>query len=270
MVQMVAEARERYGIPEGCDGETACRKMDLKLRRGPLGPERDGMLAGDHVIVNQGLRWPPRIEFTIYHEIFHHLLEENGEIIELCTELLRSDDSAYRAAIERCCHQGAAEFLMPQARVREVISSEGFSVDLIELVSGRYGTSIVASAIQLARCSPIDCYVVICSHGRVPRSSPPYHGLFIEYTAAPSRVRYPLGRFSPVCGDHLLAQAWQTRGRVHGISYVPFRSTYRRAPERRMECRCEANRIGDRVLGVLSLEEPVSPDQLVLPLSDVT
>lgn len=261
---MVADARERFGIPEGCDGETACGKIELKLRRGLLGAKTDGMLAGDHIIVNRNLRWAPRIEFTIFHEIFHHLLEEDGEIIEFHTELLRSDDNAYTAAIERCCHQGAAEFLMPRARVRETISSEGFSVDLIELVAERHGASIAASAIQIARCAPIDCYVVICSHGRAPTSSPPHHGLYVEYAAAPSRTKYTLGRFSPVHGDNLLAQAWTDRDGVRGPSYVPFRSAARKPPERRMECHCEAKRLGNRVLGLLLLEAPIPPGQLTL------
>ncbi len=269
VIRMVADARERFGIPEGCDGETACGRVGLKLRRGFLGPARDGMLVGDNVIVNRALRWAPRIQFTIFHEIFHRLLEEDGEIIEFYTEILRSDDASYRAAIERCCHQGAAEFLMPRARVREAVRSHGFSVDLIELVADRHGASIVASAIQVARCAPVDCYVVVCAHGRAPGSSPPHPGLFVEYAAAPSRVRYPLVRFSHVHGDNLLAQAWRTGDRVAGITYVPFRSATRRRPERRMECRCDAKRLGDRVLGVLALEDPVPPGQLAFCLGEI-
>ncbi len=269
VVEMVADARERFGIPEACDGETACSKVGLQVRRGPLGPGTDGMLADGYVVVNRGLRWAPRVEFTIFHEVFHYLLEEDGEIIEFYTELLRSDDAGYRAALERCCHQGAAEFMMPRSRVREAMSSEGLSVDLIEILAERHRASIVASAIQIARCAAVDCYVVVCSHGRAPRSSPPHRGLFVEYAAAPSRVRYPLGRFSPIHGDNLLDEAWRMDDRVSGISYVPFRSAACRRPERRMECRCDAKRLGDRVLGILSLEDPVPPGQISLSLEGI-
>ncbi len=188
----------------------------------------------------------------------------DGEIIEFYTDLLRSDARAYNMATERCCHQGAAEFLMPQASVRETIASEGFSVDLVDLVAERYGTSIIASAIQIARCAPVDCYVVICASGLAPRSSPPHHGLFVEYAAAPLRVKYTLGRFSPVHADNLLAHAWKGRNRVRGYSYVPFRSAAHKPLKGRMECHCDAKRLGDRVLGILSLEALVSPDQLTL------
>lgn len=217
------------------------------------------MLTGNHVIVNSGLQWSPRIEFTIFHEIFH-LMEEDGEIIEFYTQLLRSDDTAYKAAIERCCHQGAAEFMMPQARVREAISSEGFSVDIVESIADRHGASIVASALQLARCAPVDCFVVVCSHGWAPRSSPPHHGLFVEYAGASPRGKYTLARFSPIHSDNLLVEAWRTRSQVRGTSYVPFRSGTR------MKCHCDASYLNGRVLGVLSLEDPVPPGQLAFRL----
>jgi hypothetical protein len=269
VVEMVADARTRFGIPEGCDGTAACAKIGLTLRSGSLGPARDGLLTDGNVVVNRTLSWAPRIEFTIFHEIFHYLLDEDGEIIEFYTDLLRSDDSAYKAAIERCRHQSAAEFLMPQARVRDAISSDGFSVELVEFVAERHGASIVASAIQIARCAPVSCYVVICSYGLAPRSSPPHHGLFVEYAAASPQSKYTLGRFSPVQEDNLLVQAWESRGCVKGTSYVPFRSATRKRRENRMECLCDAKRLGDRVLGILFLEAPTPPGQLTLSFTGV-
>jgi hypothetical protein len=61
------------------------RTIDLKVRRGHLGPGSEGMLAGDHVVVNRKLPWILRGGFTILHELFHHLMEEDGEIIEFYT-----------------------------------------------------------------------------------------------------------------------------------------------------------------------------------------
>jgi Zn-dependent peptidase ImmA (M78 family) len=65
------------------------------------------------------IRWAPRAEFTIYHEITHHLLDEDGEILEHFTDLLANDSVAFDREIERCCDRGAAEFLMPRTRVAE-------------------------------------------------------------------------------------------------------------------------------------------------------
>src|SRR5215218_10668200 len=161
IVDLVVRARDEYGIPEGCKGEVACAKLGLELRRAPLQVGTDGMLAGERIILEQDVRWTTRLEFTIYHEITHYLLDKDGEIIEHFTELLRNDDGAYKREIERCCHKGAAEFLMPRARVAELIRTEGFSVDLIEGIAARHGASLIASALQLAHCAPADCFVVL-------------------------------------------------------------------------------------------------------------
>ena len=253
IVGLVASAREEHGIPEGCDGETACAKLGLRLLRAPLQPGTDGMLSGKWVYVDRGVRWAPRAEFTIYHEITHHLMDEDGEIIEHFTELLRNDDRAYKREIERCCHKGAAEFLMPRARVAETIRSEGFSVGLVGLIAERHGASLIASALQLAHCAPVECYVVLCSYGPVPGGRSPQSGLYVDYAgASPTRV-YPLARFSPVRGDHVLYHAHEDRGRAEGGTYVPFPSG------NHMPCYCEAMPLGPFVAGILFFGKSAAP-----------
>lgn len=259
IVDLVTHAREEHGIPEGCDGKTACSKLGLRLRRDSLQVGTDGMLAGDNVVVDWGIRWAPRVEFTIFHEITHHLLDEDGEIIEFFTAALRHDEAGYDRAIERCCDKGAAEFLMPRAQVRETIRAEGFSVDLVELIAKRHGTSIIASALQLAHCAPIDCFVVLCSHGPIPKARPQRSGLYVDYVGAPARRKYMLARFSPVRGDHVLAHAREERGLTEGKSYVPYPSG------KYMPCYCEAKPLGPFVVGILSLENPVPQGQMSLP-----
>lgn len=258
IVDLVARAREEHGIPGGCSGDAACEKLGLKLRRCSLQSGTDGMLADGYVIVDRSVRWAPRVEFTIYHEITHHLLDEDGEIIEHFTELLRNDEKGYDREIERCCHKGAAEFLMPRARVAEAIRDEGFSVDLIELIAERHGASIIASALQLAHCAPVDCFVVLCSHGLTARSQPRCRGLYVDYVGAPPCRKYPLARFSPVRGDHVLAHAWEDRSLASGKTYVPYPSG------KYMPCHCEAKPLGPFVAGILSFEEPAPQGQMSL------
>jgi IrrE N-terminal-like domain len=260
IVQMVSDARVRYGIPEGCEAEVACAMAGLKVKYAPLALGTEGALVEGQVIVNRGTRWTPRAQFTIYHELFHHLLEEDGDIIEHYTELLRGDDEQYRSAIERCCNQGAAEFMMPQTRVREAIQAEGFSVDIIELIADRHGSSLIASSLQLAHCSPVDCFVVLCSNGSVPRARPRRTGLYVDYVGAPARRKYMLARYSPIRSDHVLAEAWKERRHLSGATYVPYRSG------KYMPCHCEAKPIGPFVAGILSFEELVPQGQMSLPL----
>ncbi len=253
IVDLVARAREERGIPEGCDGETACKLLGLELRRASLQSGTDGMLSGRRVFVDRAVRWAPRTEFTIYHEITHRLIDEDGEIIEHFTELLRNDDEAFRREIERCCHKGAAEFLMPRQRVAETIRSEGFSIDLVELIAERHGASLIASALQLAHCAPVECYVVLCYHGPVPGMRSCHRGLYVDYAGASPTRGYPLARFSPIPGDHVLSHAWADGSFVGGKSCVPFRS------RKYMPCYCEAKPLGPFVAGILSFGNSAAP-----------
>lgn len=256
ITDMVARTRNEHGIHEGCGGALACEKLGLELRRVPLQSGTDGMLSGMRVFVDRALRWAPRAEFTIYHEIVHHLLDEDGEIIEHFTDLLRNDSGAFEREIERCCHKGAAEFLMPRARVSEVIRDEGFSVGLIGLTAERHGASIIASALQLAYCAPVDCFVVLCSYGLVPKGWPRRRGLYVDYIGAPPRRKFMLARFSPVRGDHVLAHAREDRAPAEGKTYVPYPSG------KYMPCHCEARPLGSFVAGILSFEEPAPQGQM--------
>ena len=253
VLSLVARARQEHGIQEGCDGQTACAKLGLKLGGAALPTGTDGMLAGDRVIVDQAVRWAPRVEFTIYHEITHRLLDQDGEIVEHFTELLPNDEAAFDREIERCCDRGAAEFLMPRARVTETIRTEGFSVDLVGLVAERHGASLIASALQLAHCAPVECYVVLCSYGPVPRSRPQQRGLYVDYAGVSPTRTYPLARFSPVPGDHVLSHARKDQDFAEGRSHVPFRSG------KRMPCHCEARPLGPFVAGILSFGSAAAP-----------
>ena len=246
---LVADARRWHDIPVGCAGAVACARLGLRLHHGPLPAGIDGLLAGDCVVVAQALTHRARVEFSIYHEIMHHLIEEDGTLIEYYTTRLRRDDRAYHAAIERCCQQGAAEFLLPRADVQAAITSEGFAPDLVGLLADRAGVSLAAAAIQLAQCAPVECYVVLCGPGPT--------GLVVAY--APTKGRYPLARSTPIPADHPLARCWRSRGPESGWSYVPFPSG------KRIPCHCEATYRTGRVIGVLARERPIPPAQLALP-----
>ncbi len=245
---LVTDARRQHDIPDGCAGEVACARLGLRLHRAPLPPGTDGLLNGDRVVVGDTLP-QARVEFTIFHEIVHHLLEEDGALIEYYTARLRRDERAYHAAIERCCQQGAAEFLLPRADVRAAITAEGFAPQLVGLLADRAGVSLAAAAIQLAQCAPVECYVVLCGPGPT--------GLVVEY--APTNGHYPLARSSPIPADHPLARSWRAREPAAGWFYVPFPSG------KRIPCHCEATYRVGRVIGVLARERPVPRAQLALP-----
>ncbi len=218
----------------------------------------DALLAGDCVVVNEALAHQARVEFSIYHEIMHHLIEEDGTLIEYYTARLRRDERAYHAAIERCCQQGAAEFLLPRERVQAAIAADGFAPHLVGLLADGAGVSLAAAAIQFAQCAPVECYVVLCGPSSGPGSSGPrVAGLVVEY--APTNGRYPLARSSPIPADHPLVRCWRSRAPASSWSYVPFPSG------KRLPCHCAATYRAGRVIGVLARERPVPRTQLTLP-----
>ena len=261
VIDLVAGARKRYGIPERCRAQDACQALGLRLVRRELPRGTDGMITPDgRVIVSAAIEWLSRLEFTAYHEITHYLLEEDGELIELFTEALRGSPADYEQAIERCCQIGAAEFMVPQERTRELIAERGFSVDLIEPLAGLNGASIVAAAVQLAVCAPVDCYVVVCRHGVSPLW-PHDQGLYVEQAVRHADSQYPLRRGTVIPVDHLLNQVWETKRPVTGPSNIPFRSG------KHYSCDYgEAKLVGGQVVGILYLGVPPRKGQLSLHL----
>lgn len=262
IVELVNWAREHYGIPERCRAQEACKKIGLKLRWEDTG-KQDGYFSRPQnaVVVNSRTTWPPRIAFTIYHEILHYLIEEEGdEIIESYGQALRNQTEAFEDALERCCNAGAAEFLLPRHAVLAAIAERGFSVDLIEYLSNSHGSSLLATSVQLASCAPVQCYVVICTYGASPAWPHP-QTLYIEQAARRPDMRYPWGRGTSIPSDHLLRQVWDTGRRLSGPSSVVWSSG------RAMPCpHAEAKIVGNRVAGMLCLDHPPSKDQLGLNL----
>ncbi len=259
IVHLIDVARRVHDIPVGTGAKETCRRLGLRLESRPLPPDQDGLREGKLVVLNSTVRWGARLQFTAYHEAVHYLLDEDGELIEYFTAVLRKDAAAYKAAIERCCDIGAAEFLLPRAEVRKVIEADGLSVALVVRLASVHGSSLVASAIQLAMCAPCACYVVVCGYGPIPRSMPPCTGLYLEYAPRSSRTKYPLARFTPIPREHLLRDVWEQQVAGEGSSYVPFRLGAR------MDCYCEALPVGGRVAAVLYLDQPVPEGQLGLP-----
>lgn len=261
VIDLVARARKQYGIRERCRAHDACLALGLRLIRAQLPRRTDGSLTADgRVIVSDAIEWTSRLEFTAFHEIVHYLLDEDGELIEYFTEVLSSNHEFYDRAIERCCQIGAAEFMIPRARVRALLTDNGFSVDLVGPLAGLNGASIVAAAVQLAACAPVACYVVVCRYGVSPLW-PHDLGLYVEQAAMRAEMRYPWMRGTSIPADHLLYRVWETKQPCSGPSSVPFRS--------RKSYPCEygeAKMVGGQVVGVLYLGHPPRKGQLGLDL----
>lgn len=260
VLDLVHRARQECGILEGHTGEQACQAIGLRLARRRLPDLTDGLLHEDEVVISMALQHAPRVQYTIFHEIMHYLLERDGELYEYLTDVLADDPRTFDTVIERWCQLGAAEFLLPRQTVRSVITDMGFSVQVVEKVAELTGASVVASSIQVATCAPVDCYVVVCRYGPSPQW-PHQPTLFVEQATRRLGSQFPIARGTTIPNDHLFRAAWDSGVPQSGKTVIPFRSG------KSYPCsHAEACRLGNQVIGVLYKGSPPRIGQLSLEI----
>lgn len=260
VIGLVTNARGRYAIPNRSSGQDACLAMGLPLVRARLLQGMEGTLDKNQVVVSTEVELSSRVEYTIFHEIMHYLLIEDGELYDYLNEVQHEDARRFDATIERWCQMGAAEFLIPQVLVHSYIAREGFSVELVERIANINGASIAASAIQLALCAPVDCYIVICRYGRSPMF-PHNVTLYVEQATKRLGAEFPIARGTMIPSDHLFREVWESKQPLSGASCIPFRSG------KSFPCEHgEARIIGNQVVGILYQGHPPRRGQLGLGL----
>ena len=77
--------------------------------------------------------------------------------------------------LERLCNIGAAEFLMPREEFTKLYKEKGFNVELIPFAANHFGSSTIATTIQLAQVAPNSCITAICECGLIPNETAPSH-----------------------------------------------------------------------------------------------
>jgi hypothetical protein len=260
ILELVHRVRDKHGFTARASAEDVCAALGLNIRFADLGSDQDGLLRGREVIINRKVDLPARMEYTIFHEVIHFLLEDDGELYEYLTEKLSGDERAFNQAIERWCQLGAAEFMLPRSEVHRLISREGFSVKLISVLMSELGASLVASGIQLAVCAPVDCYVLVCRYGRSSHYPNPTT-LYVEQASQRIGQKYVVARGTTIPKPHPLWDAWESGVGTSSTSIIPFRSG------KFQPClSTEAIKIGSQVAGLLCLGSLVSQSQLKLEL----
>ena len=177
----------------------------------------------------------------------------------------------YERQVERLCNIGAAEFLMPREEFTELYKEKGFNVELIPSAANLFGSSAIATTIQLAQVAPNSCITAVCEYGLMPNETAPSQGhlfdeedrtpkpkLHVVYSASSPATKYWLARNTNIPNDHLIHQAFLEAQHLEEESYVPFRSS------KKMPCSCEALPDGDRVYVLFHLTTPPNPAQLDL------
>jgi hypothetical protein len=112
------------------------------------------------IIVRGSIRESGRKNFTVAHEIGHFVLpgHENAELVCTSTEIGNWSDSAKE--FEREANEFAAELLMPEPVVRDIMGRSGPSLELIEKIASSCEASLSAAAWRFCHLTGHRCAIV--------------------------------------------------------------------------------------------------------------
>ena len=264
VISLVEHARQRlpnnFSIVdiEHCFG---LQKVDEAL---PLGIDGVYIEGESKIIINKEITSQERQQFTLYHELVHHLIRKDADLYSYLHDTYNKNDN-FDKTIELICNIGAAEFILPHDNVHELLNAEGFSLRLVPLLCQKRRVSGPAALIQLINCAPNPCYGVICEYGLSPIQTHhyqqtfshkgPIHNLFILYAMWSLSAKYPLARWTTIPKEHLITLAHLEKRFVKGEDKIPFRSG------RDWRVPCEAIFFRNNVYGLFNVTAPPDPQQ---------
>ena len=273
VIRLVRNVIERWTLTKPLCFNQICAVLGLNVEEGRLPPKVDGILQGRTILINSRIQNKERKQFTRFHEITHHLINEDEELIAMLHDMPWSRDNEYEIQLERLCNIGAAEFLMPREEFTKLYKAKGFNVELIPFAANYFESSAIATTIQLAQVAPNSCITAICEYGLISNETAqsqcplfdeenrtPKPKLHVVYSALSLATKYWLARGTNIPDDHLVHQAFLEGQPLEGESYVPFRSG------NQMPCYCETlpDKDRNRVYVLFHLTPPPNPAQLDL------
>lgn len=249
VIRLIQQTKDAYQIIDGSQAESVCTRLRLRLVYITKSISHDGSFdpASHTIMVNlKRSSRNERRQFTIFHEIVHFLIDQDGAVIEYLTDAYRDDPEGYQAGLEHACDVGAAEFMAPRAQVIGYIDQRGLTADLIPYIRFHHRMSLSATMRQLAACVPYPSFLVWCRFSPSRLAVPPRDCLCVSPAAASRHVTYGLAQGTVIPDDHLFHEVWRHRQAMRAETYVPIRSG------KRMPCWGEAQRIDNELFGILS------------------
>ena len=138
------------------------------------------------IAIRKSIREPGRKQFTLAHEIGHFLLPERDATERVCTnwDIGNWGDASQQA--EREADAFAAEILMPTTVTRPMVDSAKPSLQAIEKIAKRFGTSFSAAAWRYCDLTKHACAIVWSTQDK------------IEWSMRSEAFTYTLRRGAPV------------------------------------------------------------------------
>ncbi len=119
------------------------------------------------IMINSSIRSRARKRFTVAHELGHYCISHHNGGNYRC---FRKDINATSSSVrqdEREANQFAVELLMPDSLFRADIQRRDVSLETINYLATKYGTSMTSTAIRYARFSSNACAVVVSEQSRI-------------------------------------------------------------------------------------------------------
>lgn len=141
------------------------------------------------IIVNSNIQHESRKKFTAAHELGHFLIKGHDEDLYNCFG--KDIQRFYGTNQETEANKFAAEFLLPENRIKEVLRKKSVSMQLAKKLSNEYGTSLTSTLLRLVKLTEYDnCAVIVSDRG------------FIKWSAVSQlfRKNYVIGE-GQICED---------------------------------------------------------------------
>lgn len=267
IVDLAQEAKKR--IPDHVSFTDIERIFGLQVCEDHLPMDKDGAYieVKSEIIINKNITSDERRQFTIYHELVHHLIRLDEDLYSYLHDAYEDADD-FENTIELLCNIGAAEIILPRDIVRDLIETQGFSLEIVPQLCHQGCVSGPAALIQLVQNAPNRCYGVVCANGIPPNSSITNqqsfirtlqtNTLYILYTMWSPSAKYSIARFTHIDKHHILMQALTQDSLISGKDRIPFRSG------KIWKVPMEAIRFRSKVYGLFNVTPPPNPQQLRL------
>ncbi|MCR9165979.1 MAG: ImmA/IrrE family metallo-endopeptidase [Nannocystaceae bacterium] len=121
------------------------------------------------IVVDARLEGQPRARWVVAHELGHFRLHAGADQYEACTTADLSD--YHSSGREPEANHFAAELLMPSQFFKPDCDRNRPDLNDVRELAAKYGTSLIATAIRLARFSPEPCAAVVSRNAKVMYSS---------------------------------------------------------------------------------------------------
>ena len=164
-VQRAREVRQKLKLNTyPVDTAKVVRELGIEFKEINIGADFDGCALKEEgvmgILVNAGVPYPARRNFTIAHELGHCVIETHLDPEYRCSNRnINAFDPKNPLEVEASIF--AAELLMPESEFTRLAGRVPMSLAGIKEIAERFGTSLTATSIRYTRLSSDQCAIIL-------------------------------------------------------------------------------------------------------------